>query len=381
MLFPLVLLVSASVAQEPVVACRACANHGAIDCSKHGKAMLPQEQRVEFCSEAAACRTCAGVLRVDCRQCRNPDVEAELERRRELVQAFRQERRTRIDDLSKGQPLLHLRSAHVDLAYGVRPLTVGTEKLDTHAGMHLYADRIEQLREQFLALFGAESRAQPARLQVLMCRDQQSHQTLSPHFTGISGSGSTGTKQMGVDAVYCMWHDLRSMPDDDALHRNIVHNVTHLLLANLAPAAWIGNRGHGWVDEGLAHWFEDRITGKCTNFCYEEVLLQPGAGFKGGRWRVPVRRLVDAGDLLSFPELSTKNTDQLEFRDHAHAFALVDHLLAVHGGRKFAAFVVLLKQGRPTREALQQTYATNPLVLDEDFKAWVKANYPLQESR
>ena len=29
----------------------------------------------------------------------------------------------------------------------------------------------------------------------------------------------------------------------------------------------------------------------------EEILLQPGAGFKGGVWRTPVRKMVDAGFL------------------------------------------------------------------------------------
>src|SRR5262249_40085071 len=152
--------------------------------------------------------------------------------------------------------------------------------------------------------------------------------------------------------VYCMWHDLRSLNDDEALYRNVIHNVTHLLLSNLKPEYAIFNKGHGWVDEGLAHWFEDKITGKCTNFCYEEVLLQPGASFKGGRWRAPVRHMVDEGRITSFAELATKNTDQLDFPQHAQSFALIDWLLTVHGGPKFKTFLCMLKAGKPTRDAL-----------------------------
>ena len=364
------------------VACRACGSHGANDCTKHGKGMLPQEREVLFCSEAAQCKTCGGALSTDCRQCTNPGVEQELLRRRELVATWREERRQSVDQHAPGQPLMHVRTAHVDLAYGVRPLTVGRDKLDTHEGMHLYAKRLEALRARFLQVMEAGENDQTERLVVFMCRDQQNQAALSPRFTEMGGGGAAiGTKLMGVQAVYCMWHDMRSMPGDEELHRNLVHNVTHLLLSNLTPPAWLGNRGHGWIDEGVAHWFEDDVTGKCANFCYEELLLQPGAGFKGGRWRAPIRRLVEAGELASFAELSAKNTDQLDFQDHAHAFACVDFLLTAHGGKKLARFVVLLKQGTTTRDALQQVYGTDPLAFDTNFTAWVKANYPLQDTK
>lgn len=373
----------AMAAQDPApsVPCQSCASHGALDCQKHGKNGLELERAVIACSEAAQCKACGGALQVDCKQCTNPAAEAELQRRRELAASFRENRRTTVDQFATGQPLLHVRTEHLDLAYGLKPLTVGREKLDTHAGMHLYAQRIEDLRQRFLTLFEADSREQPERLVVLMCRDQQSHTALSPRFTEISGAGSVGTKQMGIKAVYCMWQDPRTLRDDEELHRNVVHNVSHLLLANLAPQQWLGNRGHGWIDEGLAHWLEDAVTGKCTNFCYEEVLLQHGAGFKGGRWRAPVRRMVDAGELKSFAELSTKNTDQLDFVDHAHAFACVDWLLTAHGGKKFAELVKLAKEGTATRDALQTIYGQNPLAFDKDFTAWVKANYSPQDSR
>jgi hypothetical protein len=213
-----------------------------------------------------------------------------------------------------------------------------------------------------------------------MFRDQQDHTLIGPRVTGIGTSNSTGVKLMGMSSVFSMWHDQRSLVDDEALHRNIVHNVTHLLLSNMQNSVWLGNRKHGWIDEGLAHWFEDKITGKCTNFCFEEVLMQPGIGFKNGRWRAPVRQLVDAGKLKSFAELSALNTDQLEMQDHAHAFACIDWLLTVHGGPKFRDFLRLLKKEKTTRDALQEIYGLNPLTFDPAFQAWVKATYSPQEA-
>jgi hypothetical protein len=382
------LLPPALLAQEPpsppptppVVSCRACGSHGAVDCSKHGKELLLQEHAVEFCSAAAECKACGGALRVDCRQCRNEPVETGLQQRLALVREWRAARAHAVDEVAKGQPLLHLRTAHVDLAYGIRPLTIGRDKLDTHAGMHLYAQRLEELRARFLALLQAQETDLGARLQIYMCRDQQAQANLSPAVTGIGGGAAVGTKLMGVDAVYCMWQDPRLLPDDEALYRNLVHNTTHLLLANLTPAVRLGNPGNGWVDEGFAHWFEDQLTGKCTNYCTEEVAIQPGGGFHGGRWRAPVRKQADAGELTSCAELTPKNTDQLDGPQHAQAFAMVDFLLQAHGGgAKFRAFVLQLKQAAPMRDALQKVYGFGPLQFDTEFVQWVKANYSPQE--
>jgi hypothetical protein len=155
--------------------------------------------------------------------------------------------------------------------------------------------------------------------------------------------------------------------------------VTHLLLSNMSPAYWLGNRKHGWVDEGVAHWFEDLLTGKCTNYCYEEVGIAVGAGFKNGRWRVPIRKLVDDKKLKPFTDLCQLNTDQLEWQDHGHAFACVDFLLAKYGGAEFTMMVRALKNQKPTRDALQEAFSLPILRFDEEFAEWVKATYPLQE--
>src|SRR5262245_2646147 len=362
-------------------ACLACGSQGKLDCPKHGKAALLQERGVHFCSVAAACKFCGGVLATDCKQCRNLPVEKELQDRLELVRKWREERRTKVDAfVGNGEPLEHLVTEHLDLAFSIKNLTVGRDKLDEHQAMHLYGERIEALRKQFVELLGIDDRALPARLEVFMCRDAQAQANLAPHATGIAAGGrSVGSKLMGSPAVYCMWQDRRTLNDDEALHRNIVHNVTHLLLANMTPSKMIGNPGNGWVDEGLAHWFEDKVTGKCTNFCFEEVLMQTGASFKAGRWRVPVRHMCDEGKLESFPTLAPKNTDELTFPEHAQAFAMVDYLLASGGGPKLRDFVRLLKSGKPVRDALQQVYGTSPLTFDNEFQTWIKANYSPQE--
>lgn len=375
----LLLFATPGFAQDTVhVSCKNCDGKGAHDCTKH-KGFLDKEHEVEFCSVATDCKVCGGSLLVDCKVCKNEAVERAIEAKKQAAAAWLGERRKTIDEQTRNMPLLYLKSAHVDLCFAIRPLTVGKDKLDTHTLMHLYMQRIEALRQLFLDTFELRDQDLPGRLQIYMFRDQQDHTLIGPRVTGMGGGASTGTKLMGLESVYSMWHDLRSMADDTALYRNIVHHVTHLLLSNMLPSQWLGNRKQGWLDAGLAHWFEDKVTGKCANFCYEEVALMPGAGFKGGRWRVPVRKLVEAGKAKGFAELSTLNTDQLSFEDHAVSFAFVDFLISSYGGAKFRDLMRLIKQPLPTRDALQKVYGQNPLSIDGVFQEWVKATYPLVE--
>lgn len=375
------------IAQEaPVVACRVCSNHGSMPCSKHGK-MFEKEQPeagTVFCSVVADCKHCSGALAVDCKTCRNVHVETELERRQKLAREWLAKRRADVDAVTDNDPLHHLVTKNCDLVFSIRPTTIGKEKVDTHPLMHIYAARIEALRELFLKTLEVPERDLSSRLRIYMFRDAQDNTIIGPRVTGIGNSNSTGTKLMGADCVYCMWQDLRSMADDEALHRTVVHNTTHLLLSNMAPVMFLGNRKHGWIDEGLAHWFEDKVTGKCANFCFEEIALQPGTGWKGGRWRAPVRRMVDEGKCKPFAELSILNTDQLDFESHALAFAYCDFLITGHGGAKFRDLVRLVKRTEPVvpiRDALQTVYGWNPLTIDAPFQQWVKDNYSPLEPR
>jgi hypothetical protein len=102
-----------------------------------------------------------------------------------------------------------------------------------------------------------------------------------------------------------MWHDGARCAGDEGLWRSVVHNTTHLILSNQKLEVWLGNRKYGWIDEGVAHWFEDLVTQKCTNFCYEEVALQYGCVVQG---RALARRRAQArrrGKVHTFAELAS----------------------------------------------------------------------------
>jgi hypothetical protein len=367
--------------QSPAT-CTKCLTAGTLPCNRHGKLLAREQESTGcvHCSIAVECKACSGALRVDCPHCDGGAITTELARRQQLGRDWLASRRTTIDAPTAREPFLHYRSAHFELAFALKPATVGTEKLDTHARLHVFGERLEALRVLFGKTLELADADLPSGMTVVMSEDAADHAILGPRLTGLGTANSIGLKLMGPEYVYSMWNDKRSMPDDEAVHRNLVHNVTHLLLSQMQPAMFLGRR-HGWLDEGLAHWFEDAITGKCTNFCFEEILLQSPASFRGGRWRPVVRKAVDEGKAVAFAAISAKATDQLAYLEHAFAFAFVDFLLRAHGGAKLRDFLRLVKADRETREALQKVYGLTPLSFDDAFSAWIDKNYSLQPPR
>lgn len=383
----LLLLASALSAQEPAVSvsCDRCISQGEFECSQHKGDLLTLERAVEHCSVATLCKKCGGALTVDCKGCNNKPVEQAAEARRELARQWLEERRKSVAALCvEPDSILFLKTAHCDLTFSFEPMTIGKKKFDTHHLMHLYGERIEALRSRFVEVFELGPADFPnladdvsPRLGVHMLEDERDQRSVSPRVTGM-GSQGTGVKLMGSFLAYCVVHDPRTLRSDDDVHRAIVHNVTHLLLSSMVPTQWVGNQGNGWIDEGVAHWFEEQVDGRCANFCYEEVGIAPGSNWKNGKWKIGIRQLAEAGKLRKFTELYQMNSDQLDFEAHAHAFAWVDFLITTEGGRKFADLVRRAKVREPVRDVLQTVFGFGPLQFDERFDAFVRATYPLR---
>ena len=363
---------------SPKVLCSFCKDKGAKDCKKHGKGILELERKVLYCSVAAACKTCAGALSVDCKRCKNPVVEQSAQQRRQLAREFLDQRRQKVDKhLRKSEVILHGRTDHVVLAFSVQPLTVGRQKLDTHRLMHLYLERLEALYQDFKKTFALTDADFNIPLSIYMFRATATHLEIAPRVTGIGGRG-TGRKFMGSDMVYCMCFDRKTMRNDDDLHGSVAHNVAHLLVNRMRPHEWIYNKRHGWLDAGIAHWFEHKASGSCRTFCHEEVALDPGSGYKGGKWRVAIRKLVEAGDIPRLGQFYNLKVDQLTLQQHAVSFAYVDFLIRKHGGAKLRDVIRMIKKKTPTSTALNKVYKLNVLNIEEPFRQWVRENYPLK---
>ncbi|MBI5849507.1 MAG: hypothetical protein HZB39_00485 [Planctomycetes bacterium] len=380
-----VIVVSFAAAQEPP-ACRKCESTGVQPCKDHKGDAMALEKAVVRCSVAAACKRCLGLLVVDCPACARDDIVEDLADRSFAMSRWLEQRHEAVGRFcAEPASIRYLETAHADLSWSLDGAIVDKKKLDAHQRMHLYGERVEATRRRFCDVLGltdadfpvASDDASP-RLALHMFGAMRDMRELSPRLTGIGAMG-TNIKLTGGIPVWCMVADDRAMKDDVDVHRSVVHNVVHLLLSNMLPARELGPTGEGWVDEGLAHWFEIAIDGRCSAYCVEEAVMLPGTNWHNGAYRTGIRQLADAGKLRRFVESYTKNSDELDLEENAHAFAWVDWLIATQGGAKLADFVRRLKRKEPQRDAMQASFGFGPLAIDERFAAWVVATYPKQE--
>lgn len=329
-----------------------------------------------FCSVAAECPLCGGTLRVDCPVCENKLAQAWLEKERARQAGWLAERRKKIDSLVRRQ-VMHAASPRFQLVFEVPRLKVGLRTLDQHELMHLYLDRLEAFYARFKEVLACSDGDFNPPIQICVWNSASDSARVSPVLTGLGGSGGTGNKLLGVNPAFTMVRG-QGTQDDDDLHRCLVHNTAHLLLANLAPYVWVGKRKAGWLDAGVAHYFEFLLDGKCTNFCYTEQNTM--VGFRGGKWRAYLRGRVQLGaELPAFLAFYNKLIDELTPLEHALSFSYVEFLLAVHGGAKLKAFTLGIMAKKEQRELFKEIYGLSIMEVEERWREHVLATYPVRD--
>ncbi len=364
---------------SPLVPCQWCKGKGCLPCKKHRKRHVQDfvDGVLWYCSEAAACKTCGGALFVDCKHCTNEEAEADLAKYKKNLQDWLKRRRARVDDLIQ-HSVLHAAGPHFDFVCDLKPMKVGKVRFKTHDLLHLYLRRMEEFRERYIKVLQLGPGDMGIRTEVFFWRDGRDHSLASRKFCGISTKGS-GVKLMGIYSIYSFLYQKRFTPKDADVHRTLVHNLAHIFLSNIKPELWIGHLKGGWVDAGIGHYFEFLLDGKCSTYCYEEVASNKS--FKSGKWLVPVRKMVAMKKTPSFSEVSQKNTDTIGVKEHAVCFSWIHYLFegdlgGKDPGKKFVRMVRILKQKKPTRDALRAVYGVSPLGFERKWKEWVLKTYP-----
>ncbi len=374
----------AAAAQDP---CAACGDTGAIACRVCDADL---ERGVVACSVGARCRACAGAGAVACTKCAaGTAAEADLARRREVAATWLREVGALFAAAGVAREPAACRTAHFDLLFAPGPID-GCPAKDVHAQLHVYGERLEALRSRARTALGlgeddpASPDAADARFTVALVRDDLDCARLTAHLAGLEPQG------LGVVAperrAIVLRHDPRATRGDDGLQRLLAHTVAHLVTGTLRPVGSLDAAGHGWLDEGFAHWLEAEQPGEvCETFCHLERVPPPRRCF-GGRWRPGVRELLEASQLPSLTELIGRDAADLEPRHHALAFALVDHLLRptvapitpgpIESQRALPAVVRAAKSGSAPADALRGATGLDVDVLDQRLRTWVKETYP-----
>jgi hypothetical protein len=366
----LVLLSPAPARQEsqPLGNCVRCSGEGTRPCPSHSAAELAMEEKAEHCTHIARCERCSGTLRIDCDLCSAGDVAyaKAVAAKKQWVLSLKPHHDVLGREVRVGW------SKHFEVTWEGGRGVVGRRSISEHESLHLYLDRCEEVYRVFCDTLGATDRDFSVRFRVMIWERYKDHRNAATHYHA-QPNPNVGVKRLGGVGIYSVFLDPNTVdPDENAgaeLHRNVVHNVAHLLLANAWDRKWPGEMAGGWIDEGLAHWFEDRLDKRCTNFCYtEQNTIQ---SFKGGRWRDPVKKLAGSRDRPPFAATAIKRSDELTLEEHALVWSYVDFLIA-RDGKGFGRICRAIKAGKPYREELERSFALNAITLEEEWKRHVR---------
>jgi len=137
-----------------------------------------------------------------------------------------------------------------------------------------------------------------------------------------------------------------------ALQRVLHHELVHAALDAAAPSYVFP----GWLNEGLAEWFEARALGQ--------------RGLGGREWGA-LRSAAAHGSLIPYAALSAPAFGHLGTERAALAYlqsyALIDHLARRHGERTLQELVDALVRSRDAERALRRVYRSDLAGLEAAF--------------
>ena len=367
----LALLLTAPSASAPddSKTCGSCKDTGTKECSKHKKKERGLESADGYCSHVIDCRHCEGTLKIDCKQCDIGD--RYLSSLKEDNQRWLESMAPHFEKCGTDDFLI-VQTEHFLVFWEGEGVSAKGGRTSRHGAAHLYADRLEQLYEDFKKITGADDAAFSTRFHVMVWDRPKYHRNAAMEYCA-QPNPNTGVKRMGAVGIYSVFLDPAEVDPDEShgadLYRNILHNVSHLLLAN----AWNGiaprETNGGWIDAGVAHYFEMSLDNRCTNFCYREQ--DTHASYKSGWWRSAIKKLAKKKDRPAFADTANKRTTQLTPEEHALSWSYCDFLISTNP-EGFGKLCRAIKEGKGYRDALKEHFGLNALTFDAAWQEHVK---------
>ena len=183
----------------------------------------------------------------------------------------------------------------------------------------------------------------------------------------------------GTEPTYSCWTGEEGLKNDAmAIVSNGVHIGIHMLLSNAFRPQWIGRQKAGWFDDGAAHWFEDKLFGRISTYCIDEANAQ--LDYEDGKWHVAVRKYLQKHKENLLPGLMKKLSGTLWEEEHALSWSLYDWLVAEHP-QAIKPLLMGYKDKRPTRDLLREYLDMSLLQVEEAWRQWVFATYPVKDPK
>jgi len=347
--------------------CSNCSGTGRVPCAEHRSVELARESNAILCSFYAGCTKCAATGSVDCASCGTANADADRAAR-ELRSAAA--KRFAGFEGAAGRPLLAAASAHFDLVCELEPMRAQGKKRSQHELLHLYLDRMEQAYRDYLSFFALGDKDITARSQVFLWATRADHEKVGQALCGYTTFDVEYKR--AVEAITSLWFDGKKLKEDEALHHCVVHQVVHGLMNAQPPVAWTGKLRMGWADEGLSLWFEDRLLGAPTGFCF---WLDEDPMMRAPIQRPAVHKLLEPGRTLDFERLLTLDTIDMTREEQALGFALVDYL-AARDAPLLRSLLDRMRARTPSRDAFKEIYGLTLEELATAWRAWVTETYP-----
>jgi hypothetical protein len=386
-------------AQEPGdKLCGSCKTTGVLDIEIANKWLDEYEQgdgwEVEYCSEAIDSDDMALDWR-PCPRCKAPSLRDKAQglwdALAETNHAWLKER-GRMDKLLKSKDLVHVETTHFVIAWDVPKITTSKKKhYRTHAAAHLYARRMEQFYERYQELLGVvDVDNMRNKHHVYLLDNLRDAMKVGSVYANMT-SDTTARRSGGVDheSTLVMFFNKNEHPKDEDLYRHWIHSLTHQYSSVHYNPNWfgVGEKGlsppwladkYGWLDAGLAHWFEIDFDGEASTHCTQEQ--DTSARWKGGDWRKNVWKAVMAEDVLSFPQVISVPTQALTPKQHQFVWSWVDYLMQADS-KGMGKAIKLAKMEHPTRELLKECWKMSLLSFESKWADWVRTEYSPNNKR
>ena len=324
-----------------------------------------------------------------CKRCKTPSVQEKAIKQWEAIEAEKLAwlaDRRKVDELIDAKKMAHVETTHFVISWNIPKVTTDKKKTyRMHEAAHLYARRMEELYAKFQDMFKVQDRQNMRNKHYWYALEKEREALIvGPVYAGLSGMG-TVKRAGGADreSVVVGWRNKSEHPSDSDFHRHWIHSAIHQFTSVYYDIHWFktGQKGlsppwlndkYGWIDAGLAHWFEMDYDGEATTFCIREHDAK--ARWRGGNWRKNVWKAVQAEDVPSFPEVAAKPTQALSAREHQFVWSWVDFLLA-QDAEAMGSAMKMAKMERPNRDLLKEGWGLTTFGFETAWAEWVTTEY------
>jgi hypothetical protein len=292
----------------------------------------------------------------------------------------------------------------------LRPRSV--RELDPWLRAHLFAQRLELLYRDFLALTGVDETVFPGpdaprfrgdappekkwmgrgpylgvkgKFLVLLCpKASAAGRYLSTH-TGAAGDQPSRWYFEGSDNfVFVTAPDFGegAYVDDRAMHAHLTFNVAHNLIDAYKGYSYLTQ---AWWKEGLAHRFRRAVSERHND--YSRIVDRGRRAYTTFDWDVKLRQRAEHGLVRPLGAiLDQTDCEGFDLIDHAACWSRVCWMIEEHPPEAFATFLDRVQgfvdaQGNPPPaeaqaarqlEALQEAFGADPDALEARWSTWLR---------